>query len=128
MSKYTFILIIIILGALGGLIWLAVKGSNVAIFTMGILTGVTLITLGVLLTILVTRAGDRRRQAEVNHNLQETLAYVAQMQKVQSAQFRNQNYLPAPGPAESFNLDAHLQYDEGVFSSLDTGTQEPDNV
>lgn len=126
MSKYTFILALIILALLGGLGWSANQGNPIALIGVGVALAVSLISLGVLLTILVIRSSARSRQADINNNLQENLAYLSTMHRIQSGVFRDQQkYLPAPNPEREFNLDASLQYEESVFNGLDTGGNYP---
>ncbi|RME40332.1 MAG: hypothetical protein D6796_17345 [Caldilineae bacterium] len=107
----------LVLGALGGLLYLAGwRGNVVAGFVLGLLTAALLIGAGFGVSLLQAHIAAKREALRFSQNVKENLAIMERMQRIQNAQ--NDQLLKQVRQLPERSAPA-LVIDDGIFSELE---------
>jgi Flp pilus assembly protein TadB len=123
MDRIKGFLVLFLVGVLTWLFFSARKGDTISIAILAVLAAIVLILVGVGITLAVLNVHYKREQARFAQNMQENLAIMSTLQRVQNQQNamllkQAKETAKALPMGEVYDVDA-LAMDESVFEELE---------
>lgn len=119
MSKFSFVLYLILIGLLLTLAYLAWNGNEIAIFFSGWLTGIITIAIGYGLSlaqsVIATKAEERRFDKNMRENAMITLANQRTMNYQNAALIKENSGLRKALPDGNSGSNEGLIWDDKIF-------------
>lgn len=116
-----FVLVLLALGILAGLVWLAVTGSIIAGVILGAILAVVFVAIGLSFGLIHEKITSDRQQQQFMDNAQENLSIMGALQKIQNQQ--NQTLMQQLGTVSRLpqppTPNGNFLIEDGIFDELE---------